>query len=65
MPFCDTPAHPEDARGRRSQARLFLLGLHLGRIDALAAAIASIDAEVDPGRERRKAPLDPADKDSA
>jgi hypothetical protein len=51
--------------GRLGRHHRFLLGLHLGQIDALAAAIASIDAEVDPGRERRKAPLDPADKDSA
>ena len=44
-------ASPEAIRaaltGRPGQHHRFLLGLHLGQIDALAAAIAAIDAEVD------------------
>jgi transposase len=44
-------ASPEAIRaaltGRPSSHHRFLLGLHLGQIDALAAAIAAIDTEVD------------------
>ena len=44
-------ASPEAIRaaltGRPSPHHRFLLGLHLGQIDALAAAVAAIDAEVD------------------